>query len=152
MGTTAFDMKESLIARAKALPELSALNADNSIWDSAYSETYRPRQLLWFGEVVWADDRNVAFGKHPTTREEEYNIRFGIEINDHDTDQSDANAKAKVIMQAIENMCSGDLRDFGIGGLVVVGVVPVGIGEGPGGAEGGRATYIAAQVNVRARK
>lgn len=145
-------MKESVIARAKALPALSALNDENAIWDSAYSGTYRPRQLLWFGEILWSDDRNVAYGKHPTTREEEYNIRFGIEINDGDTDQSEANAKAKVIMQAIENMCSDDLRLFGIGGLVSVGVVPIGLGEGPGSAEGGRATFLAAQVNVRARK
>jgi len=152
MGTTAFDMKESLITRAKALPALSTLNADDAIWDSAYSGTYRPRQLLWFGEIVWADDRNVAFGKRPTTREEEYNIRFGIEINDGDTDQSDANNKAKVIMQAIENMCADDYRLFGIDGLVTVGVVPIGLGEGPGGAEGGRAAFLAAQVNVRARK
>lgn len=151
MGTTAFDMKESIIARAKTLPALSAI-ADDAIWDSAYSGVYRPKQLLWFGEILWSDDRNVAYGKHPTTREEEYNIRFGIEINDGDDDQTDANNKAKVIMQAIEDMCADDYRLFGIPGLVTVGVVPIGLGEGPGSAEGGRATFLAAQVNVRARK
>ena len=152
MGTTAFDMKKSIIARARALPALSALNDDNAIWDSSYSGTYRPRQLLWFGEIVWSDDRNVAFGKRPTTREEEYNIRFGIEINEGDDNQGDANDKAEHILQAIEDMCADDYRLFGLPGLVTVGVVPIGLGEGPGSAEGGRAAFFAGQVNVRARK
>ncbi len=83
---------------------------------------------------------------------EEYNIRFGIEINDNDDDQSDANAKVKVILEEVETMCASDYRAFGVVGLISVGVVPIGLGEGPGGAEGGRAAFLAAQVNVKARK
>jgi len=37
-------------------------------------------------------------------------------------------------------------------GIVKIGIVPIGLGEGPGGAEGGRAAFMALQVNVTARK
>lgn len=150
--TTAFDMKEALIAGAKARPALQFLVDDDAIWDSSYSQAQRRRQLLWFGEVLWTSDENVSFGKSPVSRNEQYNIRFGIEINDNDDDQTNANIKAKLILQEIETMCATDYRQFGIGGLISVGVVPIGLGEGPGGAEGGRAAFLAAQVNVIARK
>jgi hypothetical protein len=154
MGTTAFDIKELLIANAKLRPALSDLTNDDAIWDSAYSSTQRPRKLLWFGEILWAYDQNVAFGRTPASREEEYNIRVGIEINDNDDDQSDANAKAKAIMQDLEDMV-GHYDLFAAAaprGLVRIGIVPIGLGEGPGGAEGGRAAFMALQVNVTARK
>jgi len=151
MGTTAFAMKKALIAQAKLRPALAALEAEDSIWDSAYSGTARPRQLLWFGEILWTRDENVTFGKPVTTREEEYNIRAGIEINDSDETQEDANDKAEAIMQDLEAMVN-DYRIFGIGSVVSMGVVPIGLGEGPGGADGGRAAFMALQINVRARK
>jgi hypothetical protein len=154
MATTAFAMKRALIDAAKLRPSLSDLVADDAIWDSAYSGTQRPRQLLWFGEIVWAYDQNVAFGHTPATREEEYNIRVGIEINDNDETQTEANIKAEGIMQDIEDMV-GHLQTFGTvapKGLVRMGVVPIGLGEGPGGAEGGRAAFMAFQINVTARK
>lgn len=150
--TTAFAMKNALIARARANPSLAFLADYDNIWDSSYSGTTRPKQLLWFGEISWVSDANATLGRLPARREEEYNIRFGIEINDHDDIQSDANEKARVILEEIETMCADDYRLFGIPGLISVGVVPVGLGEGPGGAEGGRAAFFAAQVNVRARK
>ena len=154
MGTTAFDMKDALIAQMKLIPGIyTLLGEDGYIWDSAYSGIQRPRRLLWVGEIVWSDDRFVTYGGPSSNkREEEYNIRVGIEINDGDTEQPAANSKAKAIMQAVENMVNDDYRKFGIGGLVSVGVSPVGLGEGPGGAEGGRAAFLALQVNVRARK
>lgn len=154
MATTAFAMKRALIEQANLRPALSALKDNDAIWDSAYSGVNRPRQLLWFGEIVWAYDQNVAFGHTPATREEEYNIRVGIEINDNDDTQTDANEKAEVIMQDIEDMV-GHLQTFGAvapKGLVRMGVVPIGLGEGPGGAEGGRAAFMAFQINVTARK
>lgn len=150
-GTTAFQMKRKLIEKAKARTELSFLDDQDSIWDSSYSGTTRPQQLLWFGEIVWVSDNNVLMGRTPPRREEEYNIRVGIEINDNDNIQSDANAKAEYIMQQLENMV-GDYRIFEIDGLIRVGIVPIGLGEGPGGAEGSRAAFLALQVNVTARK
>jgi hypothetical protein len=150
--TTAFDMKKALITRSKLIPALAHLVAEDAIWDSSYSGTARPRQLLWFGEILWTSDDNATFGKHPVSRNEEYNIRFGIEVNDLDEYQIDANDKVEVIMTEIETMCANDYRLFGIGGLISVGVVPIGLGEGPGGADGGRAAFLAAQVNVIARK
>jgi hypothetical protein len=151
MGTTAFAMKRSLIEQAKLRPALQELAGMDAIWDSAYAGAQRDRKLLWFGEIVWVYDRAAAFGHIPNSREEEYNIRVGIEINDDDDVQADANAKAEAIMQDLEEMV-GDYRLFGIPGLVRVGIVPIGLGEGPGGAEGGRAAFMALQVNVTARK
>jgi hypothetical protein len=150
--TTAFQMKKALIEKSKLRPALAALVAEDAIWDSSYSGTSRPRQLLWFGEILWTTDENATFGKHPVSRNEEYNIRFGIEINAYDETQTEANDKAELILTEIETMCASDYRDFGVGGLISVGVVPIGLGEGPGGADGGRAAFLAAQVNVRARK
>lgn len=154
MATTAFAMKRELIEQAKLRPALSELVDDDSIWDSAYSGTDRPRKLLWFGEIVWAYDQNVAFGRTPASREEEYNIRVGIEINDNDDSQTDANIKAEELMQDLEDMV-GHYALFAAAaprGLVRMGIVPIGLGEGPGGAEGGRAAFMALQVNVTARK
>jgi hypothetical protein len=154
MGTTAFEMKRQLIAQAKLRPALSPLLLDDAIWDSSYSGTQRPRQLLWFGEIVWAYDQNVMIGHTPATREEEYNIRVGIEINDNDPTQSEANAKAETYMKDVEDMV-GHSQLFATAapkGLVRLGVVPIGLGEGPGGAEGGRAAFMAFQINVTARK
>lgn len=151
LGTKAFEMKRALIAQAKLLPELADLAAEDAIWDSAYSGTARPKKLLWFGEILWTSDQVAMVGRTPPSRDEEFNIRFGIEINDDDDIQSDANAKVEEIMQAVENM-AGNSRLFGIEGIITMGVVPIGLGEGPGGAEGGRAAFLAAQVNVRARK
>lgn len=150
-GTTAFAMKKALVAQAKLRPALAFLADDDSIWDSAYSGTARPRQLLWFGEIQWVTVDSQSFGRLPSQQNEEYNIRFGIEINDGDDIQEDANTKAETVMQDIENMV-GDYRIFGVPGLITVKVVPVGLGEGPGGPEGGRASFLAAQVNVTARK
>lgn len=144
-------MKEALIAQSKLRPALLALKNDDAIWDSSYSGTQRPRRLLWFGEILWTYDQNATFGKLPPTREEEYNIRIGIEINDGDSTQTEANNKAKIIMQDLEAMV-GDYRIFGIAGLIKVGIVPIGLGEGPGGADGGRAAFMALQVNITARK
>lgn len=150
-GTTAFAMKRALIAQAKLRTEFSFLLDQDAIWDSAYSGTQRPRQLLWFGEIIWTYDQSATFGRMPPTREEQYNIRIGIEINDSDETQEDANVKAELIMQNLENMI-GDYRIFGIPGLVSVGIVPIGLGEGPGNADGSRAAFMALQVNVTARK
>lgn len=150
-GTTAFAMKEALIANAKLRPALQFLVDDDAIWDSAYSGTQRRRQLLWFGEIIWSFDRNATMGRTPPRREEEYDIRAAIEINDNDFTQKDANEKAELILQDLENMM-GNYRDFGIPGLVRVGIVPIGLGEGPGNAEGSRAAFLAFQVNVTARK
>lgn len=150
-GTTAFEMKKALIREAKELTELTELVTNDWIWDSAYSGVARPRKLLWFGEILWAVDRPVAYGKPLHQREEEYNIRFGIEINDYDQTQTDANDKAEDILMVIEDLARDKAR-FQLNGLVSTGVVLVGLGEGPGGAEGGRAAILAAQVNVKARK
>jgi hypothetical protein len=150
-GTTAFEMKRKLIEQAKLRTALVPLNAEDAIWDSSYSGAQRPRQVLWFGETSWVSDNNASFGRTPPQRDEEYNIRVGIEINDNDDTQSAANAKAEAIMQDLENMV-GDYRIFGIGGLIRVGIVPIGLGEGPGGADGSRAAFLALQVNVTARK
>jgi hypothetical protein len=150
-GTTAFEMKRKLIELARLRSSLAFLLQEDAIWDSSYSGTQRPRQLLWFGEIVWSSDENVTFGRTPPGRDEEYNIRVGIEINDGDDVQADANAKAELIMQELQNMV-GDYRIFGIAGLYRVGIVPIGLGEGPGGAEGSRASFLALQVNVTARK
>lgn len=152
-GTTAFAMKRALIREAKTLVSLTELVTNDWIWDSAYSGVARPRKLLWFGEILWTSDRPVTFGRPLTQREEEYNIRFGVEINDYDQTQTDANDKAEDILQVIEDMVRDRTRFAGDGlQLVTIGVVPVGLGEGPGGAEGGRAAIIAAQVYVKARK
>lgn len=154
MATTALAMKKALIAQAKLRPALAFLEDQGSIWDSAYSGTQRPRQLLWFGEIVWAYDQNVAFGRTPASREEQYNIRVGIEINDNDYTQSDANDKATLIMQDLEDMV-GHYNLFSAAaprGIVSMGIVPIGLGEGPGSADGVRAAFMALQVNVTARK
>jgi hypothetical protein len=151
MGTKAFQMKKALIREAKEWPAFADLIADDAIWDSSYSGQARRRELLWFGEIVWSSDRAVLVGSTPNMREEEFNIRFGIEVNDHDVTQMDADDKAEILLQEMEALV-GDKRRFGIDGIVSLGVVPIGLGEGPGGADGGRAAFIAAQVNVRARK
>lgn len=150
-GTTGFEMKKALIREAKEMTELTELVTNDWIWDSAYSGIARPRKLLWFGEILWTTDRPVAYGKTLHQREEEYNIRFGIEINDYDQTQTEANDKAEDILMVIEDLAR-DKGRFQLNGLVSTGVVLVGLGEGPGGAEGGRAAIIAAQVNVKARK
>lgn len=146
-------MKRALVREAKTLTALADLANNDCIWDSAYSGAARPRKLLWFGEILWTSDRPITMGRTLPQREEEYQIRFGIEINDYDQTQSDANAKAEDILQAVEDMArdrtrfaSDDLH------LISTGVVLVGLGEGPGGAEGGRAAIIAAQVSVKGRK
>lgn len=151
MGTKAFEIKRALVTQARLRPGLSFLADQDAIWDSAYSGAQRDKQLLWFGEILWTSDRNVAFGGKPVSREEEFNIRVGIEINDGDDIQADADDKAEYIMQEIEDMM-GDYRQFGIDGIVTMGVIPIGLGEGPGGAEGGRAAFMALQINVRVRK
>lgn len=150
-GTTAFNMKKALVAQTKLRSALAFLLNDDAIWNSAYSSTTRPKQLLWFGEILWTLDEPASLGRIPPHRNEEYQIRVGIEINDDDDDQQDANDKAEFIMQELENMV-GDYRIFGIPGLISVGIVPIGLGEGPGGAEGGRSARLALQVNVTARK
>ncbi len=150
--TTAFDMKKALIREAKEEPTLTELANNDWIWDSAYSGISRPRKLLWFGEIIWTDDHPVSFGRTLPQREENYNIRFGIEINDYDPTQTEANDKAEAILSVIEDMARNRGRFADVAGIVSCGVVPVGAGEGPGGAEGQRAAIIAAQVNVRARK
>lgn len=150
-GTTAFAVKKALVREAKELPELAGLVEDDAIWDSAYSSIARPRKLLWFGETVWSTDSPVAFGKTIHSREEEYNIRIGIEINDFDATQTDANGQAEVILSVIEDMVRDKAR-LAVPNLVSTGVSLVGIGEGPGGGEGGRACIVAAQVTIRARK
>lgn len=150
-GTKAFQIKRAIITAAKARPGFATLAADDAIWDSAYSGAQRPRQLLWFGEIVWSYDRNVLFGKTPATREEEFNIRAAIEINDNDETQEEADTKAEALMQELEVMIA-DFRQFAIDGIVTMGIVPIGLGEGPGGAEGGRAAFMALQVNVKVRK
>ncbi len=154
MATTAFAMKRKLIEQAKLRPALVDLANDDAIWDSAYSGTDRPRKLVWFGEILWAYDQNVAFGHTPASREEEYNIRLGIEINDNDDSQEDANSKAELIMHDLEDMVGhySLFADAAPRGIVKLGIVPIGLGEGPGGAEGGRAAFMALQVNVTARK
>lgn len=154
MATTAFAMKRALITQAKLRPALSELNDDDAIWDSAYSGVKRPRKVLWIGEIVWVLDQNVAFGRTPASREEEYNIRVGIEINDSDDTQDAANQKAELILQDLEDMVGHYDLFAGVAprGLVRLGIVPIGLGEGPGGPEGGRAAFMALQVNVTARK
>jgi translation elongation factor EF-Tu-like GTPase len=149
-GTTAFNMKKALIREAKE--DLPVLAADDAIWDSAYSGVARPRQLLWFGEIVWSEDIPVTFGRTLTQREETYSIRFGVEINDFDDTQTACNNKAEAILAVVEDMARVRQRFADVAGIVSCGVVPVGLGEGPGGAEGQRAAIIAAQVNVKARK
>jgi hypothetical protein len=153
VGTKAFAIKEALITLAKARPGLAFLDDDDAIWDSAYSGQQRPRQVLWFGEILWTYDQNVTRGKTPsvTSREEEFNIRVGIEINDNDTVQKEANDKAEAIMHEVEAMM-GDYQQFGIDGIVTIGVVPIGLGEGPGSADGVRAAFMALQINARVRK
>lgn len=143
-------MKKALIREAKELPELVAMT-DLEIWDSAYSGIARPRRLLWFGEILWSGDYPAAFGRTLHQREEEYNVRFGIEINDYDETQTNANDKAEEILSVVEDMAREKGR-FQINGLVSTGVSLVGLGEGPGGVEGGRAAIMAAEVNVKARK
>lgn len=150
-GTKAFAIKRALITQAKLLPALATLAAADAIWDSSYSGTARPKQVLWFGEILWASDQVAMVGRTPPSRDEEFNIRFGIEVNDDDDIQSDANAKVETIMQAVEVM-AGNSRLMGVDGIITMGVVPIGLGEGPGGAEGNRAAFLAAQVNVKARK
>lgn len=153
MGTTAFAVKEALIANAKLRPALQGLIDDDAIWDSSYSGTNRRRKLLWFGEIVWAYDRNATMGRTPARREEEYDIRAAIEINDNDFTQQDANDKAEAILQDLEDMVGHyDLFAAAAPGLIRIGIVPIGLGEGPGNAEGSRAAFLAIQVNVTARK
>jgi hypothetical protein len=152
MGTRAFAMKKALIAATLANPAFSELAELDSVWDSAYSGVVRPNKVIWFGEIVWTYDQNVVFGGIRPGREEEFNIRVGIEINDHDDDQTDADDKAEELMVALEEMVSSDYRQYGVDGIVSMGVVPIGLGEGPGGAEGGRAAFMALQINVKARK
>src|SRR4051794_31643505 len=101
-GTTAFEMKRKLIEQAKLRPALSDLALDDAIWDSSYSGIQRRRQTLWFGETSWVSDENLSMGRTPPKKDEEYNIRVGIEINDNDDTQSAANVKAEAIMQDLE--------------------------------------------------
>lgn len=152
-GTTAFDVKKALVRECRedaALVILLDNNADY-IWDSSYSGQSRPRKVLWFGEVTWSSDDPVTFGKPLHSREELYNIRMGIEINDYDATQSDANDKAEEILSIVEDLVRDKAR-LQVPNLVSTGVSMVGVGEGPGNAEGGRSTFVAAQVTIRGRK
>lgn len=150
MGTVAFDAKNALVAKALAdTGIMTALNNDTSaVWDSSYSGTKRPYRLLWFGETTWENEEPASLGM--LKRVETFNIRMGIEIMENDTTQREANDKAKAVMFAFEAMMR-DPRVLGIAGIESIGVVPVGIGEGPS-ATSGRATLLAAQVRIRARK
>lgn len=148
MGTTAFEVKRQLIAKTIANPAFSELAADFAVWDSSYSSTDRPHKLIWFGEIQWQNETPASLGGFK--REETYDVRFGIEIHESDETQAAANAKAEVLLIALELMMR-DPRALGIGNLNSIGIVPIGLGEGPDGTEG-RATLFAGQVHVVARK
>jgi len=153
MGTTAFAVKEALVANAKLRPALQDLVDDDAIWDSSYAGAQRRRKLLWFGEILWTYDQNATMGRTPARREEEYDIRAGIEVNDNDATQKEANDKAEAILQDLEDMVGHyDLFAGAAPGLIRIGIVPIGLGEGPGNAEGSRAAFLAIQINVTARK
>lgn len=149
MATVAFEAKRKLLQLAAADAAITAaLGTESAIWDSAYSGTNRPRRVLWFGEVAWDDEEPASLGN--LKRIENFNIRFGVEIMDGDPTQQEANNKAEAVFIAIEAMVR-DPRALQIGGIESMGVVPIGIGEGPQGTSG-RATLIAAQIRIRARK
>lgn len=149
MGTLAFAAKRKLLELANAdAAILAALGSEGVIWDSAYSGTNRPRRVLWFGEVAWDDEEPASLGN--LRRIETFNIRFGVEIADGDPTQQESNTKAETVFVAVEALLR-DPRALQIGGIESIGIAPIGIGEGPLGTSG-RATLIAAQIRIRARK
>lgn len=148
MGTVAFDAKKKIIDLAKNDAAIqAALGTESAVWDSAYSGTNRPRRVLWFGEIAWESETPASLGN--MRREEIFSIRFGIEIMDGDPTQQDANDKAEAVMIAVEELLR-DQRVLQIGGVTSLGVVPIGLGEGPAGTNG-RASLMAAQVRIVAR-
>lgn len=149
MSTVAFDVKKRLITMAKANAAFAELVAVDAIWDSAYVDWQRPRKLLWFGEITWETVDVVAMGVPGGRRAETFNIRIGIEINDADATQTEADDKAEALLVDLENMIQ-DPRDVAVAGLQKIIIQPVGLGEGPG--DGGRAALLAAQINVTVRK
>jgi hypothetical protein len=151
MITTAFAMKDAVLRELKLLPELAALLADDAIWDNGSQDSQRRHRLIWIGEIDWTSDDPATFGKGTPSREEEYNIRFGIEVNESDATQTDANNKVRDLLGVIETLVN-DKRKFGVAGLITTGVVPIALGEGAASGTGGRAANLAAVINVRARK
>jgi hypothetical protein len=151
MGTAAFDVKDKIVALAKADSAIAAaLGTESSdIWDSSYSTTTRPRRLLWFGETTWEGEEPATFGAN-LKRVETFEIRFGVEILEGTATQTESNHLARDVFVAVEAMLR-DPRVLQIGGIESLGIVPIGIGEGPAGTNG-RATLMAAQVRIRARK
>ena len=148
--TVAFEVKKRIIAMTKAAPAFADLAAAGSVWDSAYVDWQRPRQLIWFGEITWEQVAVVAMGIPGGRRQETFNIRIGIEISDADATQTEADDKAEALLDALEAMLQ-DPRDVAVAGLQKIIIQPVGLGEGPGDG-GGRAALLAAQINVTVRK
>lgn len=147
--TTAYDAKKRLIELSKADSAITtALGDYGEVWDSAYVDRARPRRLLWFGETVWQEDEGLALAN--LKRREIYDVRFGIEVNDSDATQTEANDKVEAILNALYTL----LRDYRVMGVAVPGiesmqVIPVGHGEGLDST--GRAAVLAAQVRIKAR-
>lgn len=143
----AFDIKKRVIELAKADPAFADMAAIDAIWDSAYNGQARPRHVLWFGEILWEGVDQTTIGR-PGSRDEIFNIRFGIEIHDGDQTQTEANDKAEAYLDSLEDMLA-DHRAVAIPGIITLRIVPVGLGEGQDPS--GRVALLAAQVNVKVR-
>lgn len=154
-GTQAFDVKEKLIELTKANTAIAALEGweeHGEIWDSAYVGADRPRLLIWFGEIVWDREEAVLAGNSTGSREEDFNVRYGIEVHMGDDTQTDANRRMQAIQRELEIMLV-DQRVLAVAGgfrIRQVDVRPIGLGEGADPS--GRAAVLAAQVHVIVRK
>lgn len=152
-GTQAFAVKDKIIAKTKANATITALltPADGQVWDSAYVGRDRPRLLIWFGEIIWEDERAVLAGNQTGSREEEFNVRYGIEAHMGDDTQTAANNRVRDVQQQLEIMLV-DQRVLAEDGIRIrqVDIRPLGLGEGADAD--GRAAVLAAQVHVIVRK
>lgn len=144
--TIVFDLKAALLAKTIAEPAFAPLVADAAVWDSAYAGRDRPRRLIWYGETLWDDDRSAALGA--LRRIESFRLRMGIEVHDGDANQTVANEKVEILLNALYEMLR-DPRALGLPNLVEISLVPIAHGEGSTPA--GRAALLAAHIRVRAR-
>lgn len=144
--TVAYDLKAAVLAKTIADPAFAGLVAEDAIWDSAYVTRERPRQLIWYGEIVWDEDRPSSLGG--LRREESFRLRFGIEVHEGDENQTVANNRLETLLNALYEMLR-DPRALGLPNLLEISLVPLAHGEGIDTA--GRAALLAAHIRVRAR-
>ncbi len=144
--TTAFDVKDALVAALKTAPGLTDL-ADDAIWYGYEGGAgKRPRECVWVGEIGWEDDEGAAFGY--SRKDETYKVMLTVESHFPGDDQVTANGRVKTRVAAIETLLRNP-RSLGVPNVFECTVIPQMLGEGTD--PDGRGAIFVLAVRVRAR-